>query len=192
MSTISCRWRRRGLRTMWTNRKNVWEQKKRREWGMNMCSAWFLKHLDKLRRIWLSKVFFKVKLILSINWYLELIWDIYVDTWGGNTFTNLCDLRLYRHSVEQGGCCHVDSTQSFSQRASQWSDDAPFSPFQRAGGWNTCRAFRAGAPPLVPLHLQRGHQLEEAALHILFPGAFVGHFHCRTMKPALVVVVEEK
>lgn len=122
MSTISCRWRRRGLRTMWTNRKNVWEQKKRREWGMNMCSAWFLKHLDKLRRIWLSKVFFKVKLILSINWYLELIWDIYVDTWGGNTFTNLCDLRLYRHSVEQGGCCHVDSTQSFSQRASQWSD----------------------------------------------------------------------
>ena len=47
---------------------------------------------------------------------------------------------------------------------------APFSPFQHAGGWNTCRAFQASATPLVPLHLQRGHQLGEAALLILFPG----------------------
>lgn len=56
-----------------------------------------------------------------------------------------------------------------------------FSPFQHAGGWNTCRTFLAGAPPLVPLHLQWGHQLGRTSPPRFIPwtGTFVGHFHCQ-------------
>lgn len=54
---------------------------------------------------------------------------------------------------------------------------------QVGGGWNTHRAFLAGVPPLVPLHLQWGHQLETSSPphFIPSPGTFVDLFHCQKL-----------
>lgn len=56
-----------------------------------------------------------------------------------------------------------------------------FPPFQCAGGWNICRAILAGVRPLVPLHLQRGHQLGRTSPPHFIPhsGTFLGHFYCQ-------------
>lgn len=65
---------------------------------------------------------------------------------------------------------------------------AVLSPLQQrgAGGrWveHTHRAFLAGLPPLVPLHLQWGHQLETSSPphFIPSPGTFVDLFHCQKL-----------
>lgn len=72
-----------------------------------------------------------------------------------------------------------------------------FSPCQHAGGWNTCWAYLAGAPPLVPLLLRWGHQLGRTSPShfIQWTGTFVWCLHCQNLrsyagpKPASVVVM---
>lgn len=82
-----------------------------------------------------------------------------------------------------GGRCRAYTAEPFPKEHHSdlllYSHHVP--TIQCAGGWNICRAILAGVPPLVPLHLQQGHQLGRTSPRHFIPysSTFLGHFYCQ-------------